>query len=99
MAKFYRRITGDIPKHVVLAIGIFDGVHLGHLEILKRVREKAAEHKVNTLLMTFEPHPEKVLRGIDSLKNITPLNEKLKILENEVDIVLCLNFTREFSRQ
>jgi len=82
-----------------LAIGIFDGVHLGHQEILRQVRKTAKNFSSFSLLMTFEPHPEKVLRGIDALKNITPFIEKFKLLEGKIDGVLCIDFTREFSRQ
>jgi len=99
MAILFRDITEKLPHKVVMAIGIFDGVHLGHQEILRRVNELAQKHASFSLLMTFEPHPEKVLRGIDSVRLITPFREKMKLLEGRIDGVLCLNFTRAFSRQ
>jgi riboflavin kinase/FMN adenylyltransferase len=99
MTVLFRKTTDKIPKNIVMAIGIFDGVHLGHQEILKQVRMTAEKYSSFSLLMTFEPHPEKVLRGIETLKNITPFREKLRLLEGKVDGVLCIDFTREFSRQ
>lgn len=99
MTILFKGIAEKIPERVIMAIGIFDGVHLGHQEILRQVKEAAEMHSAFSLLMTFEPHPEKVLRGFDTLKSITPFKEKLKLLEGKVDGVLCINFTREFSRQ
>ncbi len=99
MTVLFRNISENIPKKMVMAIGIFDGVHLGHQEILRRVKKKAEEYSSFSLLMTFEPHPEKVLRGIETLKTITPFKEKLILLDGKVDGVLCIDFTREFSRQ
>ncbi len=99
MTVLFRNISDKIPRNTVMAIGIFDGVHLGHQEILRRVKKRAEEYSSFSLLMTFEPHPEKVLRGIGTLKNITPFREKLILLEGKIDGVLCIDFTREFSRQ
>lgn len=99
MTVLFRNINEKIPKNIMMAIGIFDGVHLGHQEILKYVKKTAEKFSSFSLLMTFEPHPEKVLRGIDTLKNIVPFKEKLKLLEGKIDGVLCIDFTREFSRQ
>ncbi|MEO0190908.1 MAG: bifunctional riboflavin kinase/FAD synthetase [candidate division WOR-3 bacterium] len=99
MTLLFRNISESLPKNVVMAIGIFDGVHRGHQEILRQVKQKAKELSAFSLLMTFEPHPEKVLRGFDTLKNITPFREKMRLLEGKIDGVLAINFTREFSRQ
>lgn len=99
MTLLFRNITEGLPKNIVMAIGMFDGVHLGHQEILRQVRETAEKFSSFSLLMTFEPHPEKVLRGIETLKNITPFREKLRLLDGRIDGVLCIDFTREFSRQ
>lgn len=61
----------------VLAIGNFDGVHLGHQRILRRAVEKAAEARGPVGVMTFDPHPLAVLRPGLTPPRLTPLNEKL----------------------
>lgn len=99
MTVLFRNITEKIPKNIVMAIGIFDGVHLGHQEILRQVKKTAEKFSSFSILMTFEPHPEKVIRGIETLRNITPFREKFKLLQGKIDGVLCIDFTREFSRQ
>ena len=80
------------------AIGIFDGVHLGHKSIIGLMRKEAARNSSSTCVVTFFPHPQKVLRGID-MPLIVPLKERFRLLEKEgVDITVCFNFTKTFSK-
>jgi len=83
----------------VLTIGTFDGVHIGHQEILKRLIEVAKEIEGESLLFTFFPHPrEVVFPNNHGLKMITSQDEKMKMLESlGVDNVLLFPFTKEFS--
>ena len=79
-------------------IGIFDGVHLGHKSIIGLMRKEAARNSSSTCVVTFFPHPQKVLRGID-MPLIVPLKERFRLLEKEgVDITVCFNFTKTFSK-
>jgi riboflavin kinase/FMN adenylyltransferase len=79
-------------------IGIFDGVHLGHKSIIGLMRKEAAGNHSSTCVVTFFPHPQKVLRGID-MPLIVPLKERFRLLEKEgVDITVCFNFTKAFSK-
>ncbi len=72
----------------VMAIGDFDGVHLGHKEVLKRTLQIANELNIPATIMTFHPHPRFVL-GQDNYKDlITPLFKKMEIF-NELGISRC----------
>ena len=99
--KVFRNIieTRNIP-HAVVTIGTFDGVHLGHQAIFKKMKDLAQSIGGQTVVVTFEPHPRQVL-NIDSsnLRFLCTPEEKLKKFEEfGIDHVLIINFTKEFSR-
>ncbi len=78
-------------------IGIFDGVHLGHRRLISLLLKDAREKGVSSCIVTFHPHPQKILRGID-VPLILPLRERFRLLEKEgVDVTVCYSFTKEFS--
>jgi len=80
------------------AIGNFDGVHLGHREIINLINDIANQKSIKSCLLTFEPHPQKVLAGRD-VSLIIPVNEKLSLLEQAgVDYAVSLRFTKELSQ-
>lgn len=85
----------------VACMGMFDGVHLGHRHLLRRLRDLSIERKKPSLLITFWPHPRKVLyANPEGLFYLNTLEEKLSLLaELEIDHVLVLPFTYEFSQQ
>ncbi len=86
-------------KNVVLAIGVFDGVHRGHQQLIKKAIEKAKKIKGQSVVLTFFPHPVHVLHPDVKLPLIVPLDYRLKLLENlGVDICLVTHFTKPFSR-
>ncbi len=77
----------------VAAIGNFDGVHLGHHEILSAVTQEARARGARAIAITFDPHPEQVLRPARAPQLITPLAERVRLLaETGVDAVLVLPF-------
>jgi riboflavin kinase/FMN adenylyltransferase len=85
-------IPADLGSHVA-AIGNFDGVHLGHREILSSAVEDARERAVRALVITFDPHPEQFLRPDVAPKMLTPIPERLRLLASTgVDAVLVLPF-------
>jgi riboflavin kinase/FMN adenylyltransferase len=85
-------IPADLGPHVA-AIGNFDGVHLGHREILSGAVEDARERGVRALVITFDPHPEQFLRPEVAPKMLTPIPERLRLLvATGVDAVLVLPF-------
>ncbi len=87
-------------KNPVVSIGSFDGVHLGHREILNVMTIKANEIDGETVLLTFWPHPRMVLQPNDNgLKLLNTIEEKIEILENYgLDNLVILPFTEEFSK-
>jgi len=84
---------------VVGIIGQFDGLHLGHMKLIEAGKQKAKELQIKTILITFDPHPDFVLGKRENLGYITPLDEKLRLLEETgIDQVVLIEFTLELSR-
>jgi len=78
----------------VVAIGSFDGIHLGHQHLLKRLKELAAEHGDRSAVVTFEPHPRCVIEPAACPKSITTIEEKLGLLHLlGIDDGMVLKFT------
>jgi riboflavin kinase / FMN adenylyltransferase len=85
-------------KNPVLTIGNYDGLHLGHRRIIERVRERAREIGGTSMLMTFHPHPLRVLRPEREVAAITPEDQKERIIgETGLDVLFVVPFTEEFS--
>lgn len=83
----------------VLTIGNFDGVHLGHRELIRRVLERAHQLSVPGVVMTFEPHPVQVLYPDRHLKRLFDPEDQHRELERlGVDILVVEPFSREFSQ-
>ena len=83
----------------VITIGTFDGVHLGHRTILKKVVDEARARDLNAVLLTFFPHPRMVVQKQTDLKLLNTLDEKIQLLEVlGVDHLIIQPFTQEFSR-
>ncbi|HEV2322730.1 MAG TPA: bifunctional riboflavin kinase/FAD synthetase [Terracidiphilus sp.] len=95
------RAVEEIPADFgpsVAAIGNFDGVHLGHQEILGGAVKEARELGARAVAVTFDPHPEQVLRPASAPRLITPASERLRLLAaTGVDAVLVLRFDRELA--
>ena len=83
------------PRHrgAVVTIGNFDGVHLGHQAILARVRDKAAELGVPSMLICFEPQPQEFFDQFNAPPRLTRFREKVELLEQQgIELVLCFKF-------
>jgi len=82
----------------ILTIGTFDGVHLGHKKIIKKLVESAKKRKLRACILTFFPHPRNFLSKSNELKMINTINEKKEILsELGVDELIIQEFNNEFS--
>lgn len=86
-------------EQMVLALGFFDGVHLGHQKVINTAVETAKEKGLKCGVMTFFPHPSVVLkRNVDEVKYITPLEEKIRIIgELNVDYLFVVEFSETFA--
>lgn len=84
----------------ILTVGTFDGVHIGHQKIISRLNEIAKERGGESVLLTFHPHPRKVLfPHDDSLKLINTIEEKTSLLEQfQLDHVIYMAFEKKLSR-
>ncbi len=91
----FKNYTEKTPK--VLSLGMFDGVHLGHISIINQLKEKAKEKGLQTALLSFWPHPRKVFNPNDELKLLTTLEEKISLLEkSDIDLLFLKKFDEEF---
>lgn len=95
------RHLDDVPSDLgptVVSVGNFDGVHRAHQEVVRHMAERARLFGGKAVVVTFEPHPLRILRPDVAPKLLTALPAKLKLLEHtKVDAVLVLPFTRDLS--
>jgi riboflavin kinase / FMN adenylyltransferase len=83
----------------VATIGNFDGVHLGHREIFRRVKASAARIDGVSVVITFVPHPLKVVPSGKNLRLINTCGEKEKLIEaSGIDYLVAIPFDQEFAR-
>ena len=81
----------------VLAIGEFDGIHLGHQEVISRAVKTARSFGVPAAVMTFNPHPRQVLGNDQYALCLTPLEEKIQLFEQMgIDIMYVMSFDHHF---
>lgn len=85
---------------VVLTIGTFDGIHLGHQEILANMQEIAKQKRAKTALITFANHPSTILKPNNPTPLLCSLDHRIYLLESMgLDLLIILPFTRELSEQ
>jgi len=91
----------DIPAEFgpsLVSVGNFDGVHRAHAHVLGEIVRGARSSGARAIAVTFEPHPARILRPDSGLKLLTPVPEKLRLLEETgIDAVLMLPFGRDLS--
>ena len=84
----------------VLTIGTFDGVHTGHRKIIEALKGEAERINGETVIVTFHPHPRKIVRPNEPLELLNTLEEKTILLENAgVDHLVVVPFTPSFAEQ
>jgi len=95
------RELGNLNKaypNTVLTIGNFDGVHLGHQKILSMVMKEARARKGTPMVMTFDPHPMKVLAPERDVRLLITFEEKVRLMKSAgIRVLLSIPFTKEFA--
>ena len=93
-----KEFTGK-ENNSIITLGTFDGVHIGHQEIIKKLVEQSVQHNNESVILTFFPHPRMVLQKGTDLKLLTTLPEKIALLEKTgLNNLVIEPFTKEFSR-
>lgn len=86
-------------REIVLTLGFFDGVHLGHQKVIQQAKEIAVQKGLALAVMSFNQHPSVVFKKSDNVSYLTLRAEKEKLLANlGVDIFYIVNFTSQFSK-
>lgn len=86
-------------RSAVITVGTFDGVHVGHWAVLQQVRQRAEETGRRSVLVTFHPHPLRVVRPEHAPPLLTTRAEKIEILaQSGIEYVVILPFTPALSR-
>lgn len=89
-----------IPGPLCVAIGVFDGVHLGHQELIRRTLREAERLEATAVALTFHPHPARVLRPEAAPHLLTSTPHKQRLLEAlGCPVLACQTFDREFAAQ
>tara|TARA_B100001063_G_C16775196_1_gene564717 strand:+ start:1615 stop:2517 length:903 start_codon:yes stop_codon:yes gene_type:complete len=87
-----------LKSEKILTIGTFDGVHIGHQKILKRVVALAQEEDLVPTVLTLFPHPRMVLQKDNSIKLLNTIDERIQLLKNlGIEEVIVKEFTKEFA--
>jgi riboflavin kinase/FMN adenylyltransferase len=86
-------------KDMLLTVGVFDGVHLGHKHLLNELVKKARLENLISGVVTFRQHPRSLFEPHSGLETLTNLPQKIKLLKDEgVEVVITLNFTLELAQ-
>lgn len=87
-------------KNAVITIGTFDGVHKGHQQIIRQLKEEAKAIDGETVIITFHPHPRTIVPGRKPVSILTTRAEKIELLEKMgIDHLVIIPFDLEFSQQ
>jgi len=85
-------------KPVVLTIGTFDGLHIGHQKIIKRLTKNAKKQNLQSVVLTFFPHPRMVLQKNTDLKLLNTIDEKIELFTKyELEVLVIHPFDKDFS--
>ena len=92
--------NNKIPSNIVACIGEFDGIHLAHQKLIEEVEKISIEKNIPSSIITFDPHPDFVLNKNSDNTYITPLNEKIKFVNDNynIDYFIVINFTEQLSK-
>jgi riboflavin kinase/FMN adenylyltransferase len=87
-------------KNSIITIGTFDGVHRGHQQVIESLKAEAKQVDGETVLITFHPHPRKIVNAATSLQLINTLDEKISLLSRlGINHLVIVPFTEQFAQQ
>ncbi len=89
-------------KNSIVTLGTFDGVHLGHIQLINQLIEIGNNEKLRKILITIHPHPQIVLRKDNKspIKMLNTIEERLNLLKKyDIDIIYILQFTKEVAQK
>jgi riboflavin kinase/FMN adenylyltransferase len=92
-------LQGEEIPPIVMALGFFDGVHLGHQKVITEAKKEAEKKGIKSAVMSFDPHPSVILgRSVKHVKYITPMQDKIELIRHlDVDYCFIVRFTEEFA--
>ncbi|MCE1166003.1 MAG: bifunctional riboflavin kinase/FAD synthetase [Bacteroidetes bacterium] len=96
----YRNLDkSHYDRNSIITVGTFDGVHLGHMEIISKVCELKRQGKFRSVVVTFDPHPQLILRNKGhKIQLLSTIEEKIETFEKlGIDVLYILPFTRELA--
>lgn len=97
--KIFDSLPADFNSKTVVTIGTFDGVHIGHKKIIERLVNTAKKSGLQSVVLTFFPHPRMVLQNDANIKLINTIEERSLILKQlGLDVLIIKKFTKDFSR-
>lgn len=103
-SRLFMQVHHDIDllpafKNAVITIGTFDGVHMGHRQIIQKLKAEAAAHQGETVIVTFHPHPRKIVSSaILGIRLINTLDERIALLRQlGIDHLVVVPFTDVFA--
>ncbi len=95
----FKNLKDKITPSIV-TIGVFDGVHTGHKKIITQQLKEAKADKLKPIVVTFDPHPAKVLKHRGEILMLSSLSHRLKLLEYlGAELCVVINFNRNFSKK
>jgi riboflavin kinase/FMN adenylyltransferase len=99
MQQLFTSLDGVFLKNTWLTIGSFDGVHIGHQQLICELNNKAHQEAEKSVVLTFHPHPSVILRGRTDAFYLTTTSEKANLLDEiGTDYVITHQFTSELSK-
>jgi riboflavin kinase/FMN adenylyltransferase len=95
--KIHKNIKDIDIEAPVITMGTFDGLHIGHLHVLDQLKQKTIETGGQSVILTFWPHPKKII-GTGDIKLLNTIEEKTELFEkNSIDHLIILEFTKELA--
>jgi len=99
MMQVYRNPEKLDIKNAVITIGTFDGVHTGHQQVIGQLKNEASDIGGETVIITFDPHPRKVVNAAAGIKLLNTTEEKIELLAKKgIDHLVIVPFTDAFSK-